>query len=98
MNWILYASLSAFAAASTAILAKIGVRDISSILAAAIRTVVITAFVWGLVIARGEMVSIRELHSRTVFFLMLSALATAVSWLAYYQALQLAPASRRSTN
>jgi bacterial/archaeal transporter family protein len=94
MNWILYASISALAAAATAILAKIGVRDISSNLATAIRTVVIMAFVWGLVVARGELVNIKDLRGRTVLFLILSALATAVSWLAYYRALQLAPASR----
>lgn len=94
MNWIFYASISALAAAATAILAKIGVRDVSSNLATAIRTLVIMAFVWSLVVARGELVGLKELRGRTVLFLVLSALATGISWLAYYRALQLAPASR----
>lgn len=94
MNWIAYAFLSAGAAGATAILAKIGVRDIPSNLATAIRTLVILLFSWGIVLARGESAGLRAIKGRSLVFLILSGLATGVSWLAYYRALQLAPASR----
>lgn len=94
MNWIFYALLSAVAAGATAVLAKIGVRDVSSDLATAIRTVIVLAFAWGIVLARGESAGLREIKGRTLLFLVLSGIATGVSWLAYYKALQLAPASR----
>lgn len=94
MNWVFYALLSAVAAGATAILAKIGVRDIPSNLATAIRTVVIVLFAWGIVLSRGEASGLREVKGRTLLFLVLSGLATGVSWLAYYRALQLAPASK----
>jgi len=94
MNWVFYALLSAVAAGATAILAKIGVRDIPSNLATAIRTIVILLFAWGIVVARGETSGLREVKGRTLLFLVLSGVATGVSWLAYYRALQLAPASK----
>ena len=94
MTWILFAFISAGAAALTAILAKIGVEGVPSNLATAIRTVVITVFAWALVAATGETRVIAGLSRRSVWFLVLSGLATGVSWLAYYRALQLAPASR----
>jgi transporter family protein len=94
MNWVAYALLSAVAAGATAILAKIGVRDISSNLATAIRTAVVLLFAWGIVLARGEGAGLRAIKARTFVFLLLSGLATGVSWLAYYRALQLAPASK----
>jgi transporter family protein len=94
VNWIFYALLSALAAGATAIFAKIGVRDVSSNLATAIRTLVVLVFAWGIVLARGEHSGIRDLKGRTLVFLVLSGLATGISWLAYYRALQLAPATR----
>lgn len=94
MNWLGYAILSALAAGATAILAKIGIRDVPSNLATAIRTVVILLFAWGLVLARGEASGLRTLAPRTWLFLGLSGIATGLSWLAYFKALQLAPASR----
>ena len=94
MNWVFYALLSAVAAGATAVLAKIGVRDIPSNLATAIRTIVILVFAWGIVVARGETSGLREVKGRTLLFLVLSGIATGVSWLAYYRALQLAPASK----
>ena len=94
MNWVFYALLSAGAAGATAVLAKIGVRDVSSNLATAIRAIVILVFAWGIVVARGETSGLREVKGRTVLFLVLSGIATGVSWLAYYRALQLAPASK----
>jgi bacterial/archaeal transporter family protein len=85
MSWLVYALLSAIAAAATAILAKIGVGGIPSNLATALRTSFIVPLVWALVLARGE--------THALVFLALSALATGASWLAYFKALQLAPAS-----
>jgi transporter family protein len=94
MKWVFFALLSAVTAGATAVLAKVGVRDIPSNLATAIRTVVIVVFAWGIVIVRGETVGLREINGRTMLFLVLSGVATGISWLAYYRALQLAPASR----
>jgi len=94
MNWLGYALLSAFAAGATAVLAKVGVRDVPSNLATAIRTTVVLLLAWGLVFVRGESRGLPAVSARTYIFLVLSALATGVSWLAYFKALQLAPASR----
>lgn len=94
MSWILFAFISAAAAALTAILAKIGVEGVPSNLATAIRTVVITVFAWALVAATGETRVLANLSRRSFWFLVLSGIATGISWLAYYRALQLAPASR----
>jgi len=94
MPWWIYALSSAGAAGATAILAKIGVRDVPSNLATALRTVVVLAFVWALVFVRGEQRALRGLEGRTVLFLVLSGVATGISWIAYFRALQLAPASR----
>jgi transporter family protein len=94
MNWLTYALISGFAAGATAILAKLGVRDVPSNLATAIRTLVVLVFAWGIVLARGEGSALRSLSSRTWIFLALSGIATGISWLAYFRALQLGPASR----
>ncbi len=93
MGWLTFAFVSAGAAALTAILAKVGVEGVPSNLATAIRTVVITGFAWAIVVATGEHHAIRTISRRSFWFLMLSAVATGVSWLAYFRALQLAPAS-----
>lgn len=94
MAWFGYALVSAGAAALTAILAKIGVEGIPSTLATAIRTVVIAAFAWVMVVGLGEHHALPGVSRRSLVFLALSGLATGVSWLAYFRALQLAPASR----
>jgi transporter family protein len=94
MNWLFYALLSAVAAAATAILAKVGVGGIPSNLATAVRTTFIVPLVWALVVARGETPALKTASMQSFFFLALSAFATGVSWLAYFRALQLAPASR----
>lgn len=94
MPWWSYALISALAASATAILAKIGVKDVPSNLATAIRTAVIFVFAWGIVFAMQEQHALRGLKSRSVQFLVLSGVATGVSWLAYFKALQMAPASR----
>ncbi len=94
MTWWMFAVLSAVAAAATAILAKIGIANVPSNLATAIRTVVILVFAWGIVIARGEYRSLPLISNRSWMFLALSGIATGLSWLAYFRALQMAPASK----
>ena len=94
MTWLTYAILSAAAAAATAILAKIGVEGVPANLATAIRTIVITVFAWGIVAVSGEQRALPMISRRSLVFLLLSGIATGVSWLAYFRALQLAPASR----
>jgi transporter family protein len=93
MSWILYALVSAFAAALTAVLAKVGVEGVPSNLATAIRTVVITVFAWSISLALKEHHALSAVSRRSMLFLVLSAVATGVSWLAYFRALQIAPAS-----
>jgi len=94
MNWILWSLLSALFAAATAILAKIGVAGIDSNLATAIRTSVILIFTWGIAIALRKPGALSAITSHTWTFLVLSGLATGLSWLCYFRALQLGPASR----
>ena len=92
-NWMLLAVLSAFFAALTTIFAKIGVRDVPSNLATAIRTVVILLLAWGIVTATGEIAALRTVTQRTLLFLILSGIATGLSWICYFAALQQGPAS-----
>lgn len=87
--WILYAFGSAFFAGITAILAKIGIKNTDSNLATAIRTIVILAFSWLMVFVVGSIDTINELSQKTIIFLILSGLATGLSWLCYFRALQL---------
>ena len=94
MTWLVYACMSAVAAAATAILAKIGVEGVPSTLATAIRTAVVLIFAWAIVFSLGEHRSLAAVSRRSLTFLFLSGLATGVSWLAYFRALQLGPASR----
>jgi transporter family protein len=93
-TWWFYALLSAGFAAVTAILAKVGVEGVPSTLATAIRTVVILVFAWSISLARGEHHALPSLSRKTLLFLVLSGVATGLSWLAYFRALQLGPASR----
>jgi transporter family protein len=92
--WWIYALLSAFFAALTAIFAKIGVKDVNSDLATAIRTVVILVVAWGIAIARGSTNGIMGISRHTLLFLVLSGLATGMSWIFYFKALQLGKASQ----
>jgi transporter family protein len=94
MGWLTYAFVSAGAAALTAILAKVGIEGVPSNLATAIRTVIVTAFAWAIVGATGEHHALTQVSRRSLWFLVLSGVATGISWLAYFRALQLAPASR----
>lgn len=93
MSWVVYALVSAAAAALTAILAKLGVEGVPSTLATAIRTVVVTGFAWAMVFGLGQQGAVSSLSRRSLVFLVLSGLATGVSWLAYFHALKMAPAS-----
>ncbi len=93
-SWIGWALLSAVFAAATALLAKVGVAHVDSNLATALRTSVVVVFAWGIVLALGGHGEIRALDRRTILFLTLSGLATGLSWLCYFRALQLGPASR----
>lgn len=93
-SWIGWALLSALFAAATAILAKIGVAHVDSNLATAIRTTVVVVFAWAIAIALGKHGEIRQVEPKAWLFLMLSGLATGLSWLCYFRALQLGPASR----
>ncbi|MBE9040662.1 EamA family transporter [Oscillatoriales cyanobacterium LEGE 11467] len=92
--WWLFALLSALFAALTTIFAKVGVESIDSNLATAIRTVVISAIAWGIVLARGQFQALFSISGKTLLFLGLSGFATGLSWLCYFRALQLGPASR----
>ncbi len=92
-DWKLFAVGSAFFAGLTAVLAKIGVKDIPSNLATLVRTIVIIVFLGALVWARREWKNPLLLNRHSLIFLILSGLATGLSWLCYYRALQLGPAS-----
>ncbi len=93
MGWMFYAIVGAFAAGATAILAKVGVAGVPSNLAVAIRTAVVLIFAAGLVAIRGEQSGLRDIRGAALISLVLSGVATGISWLAYFKALQLAPAS-----
>lgn len=92
--WKYYALLSAFFAALTAIFAKIGVKDINSDLATAIRTSVILLITWGIVLAGSHEGEARSITGHTWVFLILSGAATGLSWLFYFKALQSGDVSR----
>ena len=93
MNWLLPALLSAIFAAATAILAKIGVRDINSNLATGIRTIIILLFAWGIIAAQGAYKGIQNISAYTFVFLVASGITTGLSWLFYFRALQLGSAT-----
>lgn len=92
--WVVYALLSALFAALTSILAKIGINGVDSNLATAIRTVVVLVMAWGLVFMTGVQKQISNIGARSWLFLILSGIATGLSWLFYYRALQMGDASR----
>ncbi len=95
MNWIFWALLSAFFAGITAVLAKVGIAGVDSNLATALRTTVVLVFTWAIALATtSPAISLRQLSNRTLMFLALSGMATGLSWLCYFRALQLGQASR----
>lgn len=92
--WLLYALMSAVFAAFTSILAKLGLEGINSNLATAVRTVVVVIMSWGMVFLTNAQTGISEISKKNWLFLILSGLATGISWLCYYKALQCGDASR----
>lgn len=94
MNWIHWSLLSAFFAAVTAILAKVGIRDVDSNLATFVRTAVVLIFAGVLVALSGSFSNLRDFAPKTWLFLGLSGLATGISWLCYFKALQIGEASK----
>lgn len=92
--WFVFAAGSSVFAALTSILAKIGIDGVNSNLATAVRTTVVLAMAWGMVFLTGTQDGITQIGRRSWLFLILSGLATGASWLCYYKALQLGPASK----
>ena len=92
--WWIYALLSAVFAALTAVLAKIGIKGVDSNLATAIRTVVVLLLAWGIVYFRGGLAQIGLLTRTNLLFLGLSGVATGLSWIFYFRALQLGKVSQ----
>lgn len=94
MQWFIFALLSAVFAAATSILAKIGIKGIDSNVATAIRTTVILFFAWGIVLFQKTGSTIGSISRYSMIFLVLSGLATGLSWLFYFRALQIGQASK----
>lgn len=92
--WVIYAILSAVFAALTGILAKLGMDGIDSTLGTAVRTVVVLIMAWGIVLLTGKQTGIADITTRGWVFLVLSGLATGLSWLCYFHALQIGEASK----
>ena len=92
--WILLACGSAFFAGLTAVLAKLGIRHTDSTVATALRTIVVLAAAWLMVLIVGSQDQVARIDGRTFVFLVLSGLATGASWLCYFRALQLGDVSR----
>ncbi|MDO5862620.1 MAG: EamA family transporter [Thermoplasmata archaeon] len=101
--WMVYAVLSAVFAALTSIFAKVGIRNVDSNLATALRTIVVLIMAWAVVLVVGSADGIGDISGRTLLFLVLSGLATGASWLCYFKAIQLgdvnkvAPVDKSST-
>lgn len=94
MLWLVFAALSAVFAALTSILAKIGIDGVNSNLATAIRTAVVLIMAWVMVFITNSQNGIVSIGKRSWLFLILSGLATGISWLCYYKALQIGEASK----
>lgn len=92
--WFIFSILSAFFAALTSILAKLGIDGISSNLATAIRTAVVLVMAWGMVFITGSQNQITNITQKSWLFLILSGAATGLSWLFYYKALQIGEVSK----
>ena len=103
MLWVISAFLSAFFAGITAILAKIGIQNVNSHLATALRTCVVAVFAWLVAWGAGSVGTVGDLSERTWVFLVLSGLSTGLSWICYFRALQIgdvnkvAPIDKSST-
>lgn len=94
MNWAVYAVLSAVFASLVAIFGKIGIKGVDSNLAVALRTIVIVFFAWGIVLWQGNVMDMFKIPKFSLIFIFLSAIATGLSWMFYYKALQLGEVSK----
>jgi len=94
MTWLTWSLLSALFAAATAILAKLGVKGVDANVATAVRTTVVVVFTWLLAYLARQPTSFQAFSNKTWLFLVLSGLGTGLSWLCYFHALQVGPASR----
>ncbi|MDD6061797.1 MAG: EamA family transporter [Oscillospiraceae bacterium] len=92
--WFLFALLSAVFAALTSVLAKVGIQDVNSTLATALRTAVVLLMAWGMVFLTDAQNGIASISRKSWIFLILSGLATGASWLCYYKALQIGDVSK----
>ena len=92
--WWIYALLSAFFASLTAIFAKVGITNVNANLATAIRTIIILMVAWGIVLARGETKGLATLSKHNLIFLIISGIATGLSWIFYFKALQIGKVSQ----
>lgn len=92
--WKFYAVLSAVFAALTAILAKAGIKGVNGNIATAIRTIVILFMAWGIVLASGEIRDMKTLSKSNILFLVLSGIATGLSWIFYFKALETGSVSK----
>jgi len=94
MTYVFYAILAAFFASLVAIFGKIGIKGVDSNLAVAIRTVIIVFFAWGIVYVQGNAADLLKISRYSYIFIILSAIATGLSWLFYYKALQMGEAAK----
>ena len=92
--WLIFAILSAFFAAATAVLAKIGIDGVDSNLATAIRTMVVLLMAWGIVLVTHAEARIGAISTKSWLFLILSGLATGASWLCYFYAIKMGDVSK----
>ena len=92
--WWIYALLSALFASLTAIFSKLGVTNVNSNLATAIRTIIILIIAWGIVFAKGEAKELATISKQNLFFLIISGVATGLSWIFYFKALQIGKVSQ----
>lgn len=92
--WWIYALLSALFASLTAIFAKVGITGVNSNLATAIRTIIILLVAWAIVIAKGETKGLSSLSKNNISFLVISGIATGLSWIFYFKALQVGKVSQ----
>lgn len=88
LSWLIFALLSAVFAAATSLLAKVGIENVNSNLATAVRTCVVLVMAWGIVAGRNELKYVKHITKRDLCFLVLSGIATGASWLCYYYAIQ----------
>jgi len=92
--WWIYALLSALFASLTAIFAKLGVSNINSNLATGIRTIIVLIMIWGIILFRGESKGLLTLSKQNIIFLVISGIATGLSWIFYFKALSVGKVSQ----